>query len=49
MLAATVDSVMAATGLSQNYVVEVEQCITGEVVYSYERSAADTLNIMPCQ
>lgn len=49
VLAATVDSVMAATGLSQNYVVEVEQCITGEVVYSYERSAADTLNIMPCQ
>jgi len=47
-LAATVDSVMAATRLAADYVVEVERCGTREVVYSYEHSAADTLNIMPC-
>jgi len=47
-LAATVDSVMAATRLGADYVVEVERCGTREVVYSYEHRAADTLNIMPC-
>ncbi|MEZ4738505.1 MAG: response regulator transcription factor [Flavobacteriales bacterium] len=48
VLAATVDSVMAVTKLSKNYVVEVEQCDSGKVVYSYERGAADTLDILPC-
>ena len=47
-LAATVDSVMAATRLAADYVVEVERCGTREVVYSYEHCAADTLTIMPC-
>jgi hypothetical protein len=47
-LAATVDSVMATTRLSADYVVEVERCGTREVVYSYEHRTADTLNIMPC-
>jgi len=47
-LAATVDSVIAATRLAADYVVEVERCGTREVVYSYEHRAADTLNIMPC-
>lgn len=47
-LAATVDSVMAATRLAADYVVEVERCGTREVVYSYEHRAADTLSIMPC-
>ncbi len=47
-LAATVDSVMEATQLSANYVVEVERCGTREVVYSYEHRASDTLNIVPC-
>ena len=49
VLAASVDSVIKATQLSQHYVVELVQCGTDEVVYSYERGAADTLNIMPCQ
>lgn len=48
VLAATIDSVMKLTRLSQNYVVEVVRCGTGEVVHSYERGTADTLNIMPC-
>jgi hypothetical protein len=47
-VAAVVDSVMRVTRLSKDYVVEVERCGTREVVHSYERSAADTLNIMPC-
>ena len=47
-VAAVVDSVMKATRLSADYVVEVERCGTREVVHSYERRAADTLNIMPC-
>lgn len=47
-LAATVDSVMAATRLSTDYVVEVERCGTREVVYSYEHRAADSLAIRPC-
>lgn len=47
-LAATVDSVMAATRLATDYVVEVERCTTREVVHSYEHRAADSLAIMPC-
>lgn len=47
-VAAVVDSVMKATRLSADYVVEVERCGTREVVHSYEHRAADTLNIMPC-
>jgi hypothetical protein len=47
-LVATVDSVMASTRLSADYVVEVERCGTREVVHSYEHRAADTLSIMPC-
>ncbi len=47
-VAAVVDSVMEATRLSADYVVEVERCGTGQVVYSYEHRAADTLNMMPC-
>jgi hypothetical protein len=47
-LVATVDSVMAATRLATDYVVEVERCATREVVHSYEHRAADTLSIMPC-
>jgi len=47
-LAATVDSVMKATRLSANYVVEVERCGTRDVVHSYEHRAVDTLAIMPC-
>ncbi len=47
-LAATVDSVMAATRLAADYVVEVERCGTREVVHSYEHRAADNLTMMPC-
>ena len=48
-LAATVDSVISATRLANSYVVEVAQCGTGEVVYSYEIGVADTLDIIPCR
>jgi len=47
-VAAVVDSVMKATRLSADYVVEMERCGTREVVHSYEHRAADTLAIMPC-
>ena len=48
-LAATVDSVIDATRLAKSYVVEVVQCGTDEVVYSYEIGVADTLDIIPCR
>ncbi len=47
-MAAVVDSVMKATRLSADYVVEMERCGTREVVYSYEHRSTDTLAIMPC-
>lgn len=47
-VAVVVDSVMKATRLSPDYVVEMERCGTREVVHSYEHRAADTLAIMPC-
>lgn len=47
-VAVVVDSVMKATRLSADYVVEMERCGTREVVHSYEHRAADTLAIMPC-
>ena len=47
-VAAVVDSVMKATRLSADYVVEVERCGTREVVHSYAHRSADTLDFMPC-
>lgn len=48
-LAATIDSVIEKTNMANSYLVEVEDCDTREVVYSYEVAEVDTLNILPCR
>ena len=35
--------------LPQNYFVEVEECETGDVVYSYENNVYDSLKVIPCE
>ena len=48
-LVATVNSVAKETGIANNYIVEVEQCETGEVVYSYEMNFVKKTDIIPCK
>jgi hypothetical protein len=48
-LTATVDRVIQETRIADHYLVEVEQCATGEVMYSYEMSLAIGSNIVPCK
>jgi hypothetical protein len=48
VLAAAVDSVMSASRISTDHVVEVLRCGSQEVVYAYERHENDTLNRIPC-
>ncbi|MCG8577165.1 MAG: response regulator transcription factor [Flavobacteriales bacterium] len=44
----TVDSVMLMAGMAGDYIVEVEQCETEEVVYSYEKGYLLTQDMVPC-
>lgn len=48
-LVATVDRVVKETGMANSYIVEVEQCETGELVYSFKVDDLDKLDIIPCQ
>lgn len=45
----TVNGVMAASEITQGYIVEVLKCETDEVVYSYEMSDLDSMDMIPCQ
>jgi hypothetical protein len=47
-LASTIDGVMIETKLATRYIVEVEQCNSGEVVYSYEVDSLAEAEIIPC-
>ncbi len=47
-LAYAIDSVMRETELSQNYIVEMTQCASGEIVYSYEISGFLNNDLIPC-
>ncbi len=47
-LAATIDSVVKKTGLAKSYIAEVEECKTGELVYSFEIRNPSGADIVPC-
>jgi DNA-binding response OmpR family regulator len=48
-LVATIDSVIKKTNIANNYMVEVEKCETGEVIYSYEIGGSAKADIIPCR
>lgn len=48
-LVSTINQVVNETRLSTSYIVEVEKCETGEVVYSYEMNDLDQTDIIPCK
>jgi DNA-binding winged helix-turn-helix (wHTH) protein len=48
-LVSTVDEVFEKTEISNGYILEVEECDSGEVVYSYEISENDSSDIIPCR
>jgi hypothetical protein len=49
ILVETVVRVVRETSLAKHYVLEVESCSTGEVVYSFEISDTVQSGIIPCQ
>jgi hypothetical protein len=48
-LVSTVNRVVKETKMANNYIVEVENCETKEVVYSYEMDDLEKSNIIPCK
>ena len=48
-IVAIIDSVINQTQISLHYLVEIEDCKTQEVVYSYEIDLTDEDNSIPCQ
>lgn len=49
LLSFVATKVFQENNLPAGYIMEVEACETHEVVYSYEESPADTLDIIPCK
>ena len=48
-LVATIDGVVKETGFTSSYIVDVEQCDTGELVYSFKMDAIEQSDIIPCK
>lgn len=48
-LVSTVNQVVRETSMANSYIVEVEKCETGEVVYSYEMNDLEQSDIIPCK
>lgn len=48
-LASIIDSAVADTKIADNYIVEVEECATGQVMYSYEIGNPVNKDIVPCR
>jgi hypothetical protein len=48
VLVATIDSVVKKTGIASRYIVEVEECVSGKVVYSYEIGGSVKQDLVPC-
>ena len=48
-LVSTIDGAVKRIRLADNYIVEVEECDTGEVVYSYKMDQTAQSDIVPCQ
>ncbi|HQW13000.1 MAG TPA: winged helix-turn-helix domain-containing protein [Saprospiraceae bacterium] len=47
-LKSTIDRFMTKADLGEHYTVEVQQCDSGEVVYSYEIGTTISTNLVPC-
>jgi hypothetical protein len=48
-LVTTINRVVKEAGMSHAYIVEVEKCETGEIVYSYEMGYVEKANMIPCK
>lgn len=48
-LVATINRVVDDTRIADRYIVEVEECQTGQVVYGYEMDYLEESDIVPCQ
>ena len=48
-LVTTIDDVVKETGFASSYIVEVEQCDTGELVYSFKVDVLEQSDIIPCR
>ncbi len=47
-LVTTIDSVISAAAIASTYIVEVEHCETGEVIYSFKIDELEQSDIIPC-
>ena len=47
-LVKTIDNVMVKTKLAESYIVEVKECTSGEVVYSFKMDYEQLSDIVPC-
>ncbi|MGL1885816.1 MAG: winged helix-turn-helix domain-containing protein [Reichenbachiella sp.] len=45
----TVNEVMKYAKISTGYIMEVEQCESGDIIYSYEVGDMENIDIIPCQ
>lgn len=45
----TIDHIMKSSLIAKDYIVEVEHCETGEVIYSFEMGNMKKKDIIPCQ
>jgi hypothetical protein len=48
-LVSTIDRVVKETNLANRYIVEVEDCQTAEMVYSFEMDETEQSDIIPCK
>lgn len=48
-LVATINRVVEETRMAKSYIVEVEDCKTGELVYSFKMDTVMQLDIIPCK
>jgi len=48
-LVSTVDRVVKETKMTSGYIVEVENCDTGDLVYSFKMDEAEQSDIVPCK
>lgn len=49
ILVAIINRVVEKTQLARNYIVEVEDCKSGEIVYGFKVEETEQKNIIPCQ
>lgn len=48
-LVTTINQVLSNTEFASGYILEVEQCETSEIVYSYKMGNWDNISIIPCK